>query len=120
MLNVRIYAFVFSVSYKFDKIILYLYNVCMQDKILNWIKVNFLMKKDFLDFKQSIINRVRNIESQMSTLKKSLPQTNESHIDLELFGIRLLRARLINVTKTIFISSFSMAIFLYFILRWLK
>lgn len=77
----------------------------------NWI--NHFFKKTKAGMK--IDNRLINHEKRIQKLENRQLVCNQSHIDLEMFGIKLFKAKLINATKGILISSIMIGLILLII-----
>lgn len=64
---------------------------------------------------KNINQRLNNQEKRLKQLENKQALCNQSHIDLEMFGIKLFKAKLINATKGIIISLILIGIVLLFI-----
>lgn len=91
----------------------------MNNNIIEWIKNNFVTYQDFGDYTLAQKNRYRDLQSKILQIEKR-EKVEVSNIDLEMFGIKLFRARLVNISKSILISVLTIGIVLYFIMRWFQ
>lgn len=91
----------------------------MKNNIIEWIKNNFVTYQDFEDYTLAQKQRYRDLQSKILQIEKR-EKVEVSNIDLEMFGIKLFRARLVNISKSILISVLTIGIVLYFIMRWFQ
>lgn len=84
-----------------------------------WVLKNFLKVDEYNTFRQNVIDRFRKHEDKIQKLKEDCSKNVETDINIEMFGIKLIKARLINATKSLLISVIIIGICLYFISRWL-
>lgn len=91
----------------------------MKNNIIEWIKNNFVTYQDFEDYTLAQKQRYRDLQSKILQIEKR-EKVEVSNIDLEMFGVKLFRARLVNISKSILISVLTIGIVLYFIMRWFQ
>lgn len=74
----------------------------------DWINHSFIKTKPG----HKIYKKIKDHETRIKQLESGQSGCTQSHIDLEMFGVKLFKAKLMNVTKGIFISAVLIGIIL--------
>lgn len=92
----------------------------MNKNIIEWIKKEFVTRQTFEDYTLFVKDKYRNLDNKIIQLKNKQESSNVSNIDLEMFGVKLFKARMVNISKSILISLLTIGVTLYFIMRWFR
>lgn len=85
-----------------------------------WLSDNFVNSQEYKQFRRNVIDRLRRHDDKISEIKQRLDNKNiQTDIDIEMFGVKLIKARLINSTKSLLFTIILICLCLYFIFRWL-